>query len=577
MATLFQIIQFFDGNGEPLSGGKVNWYDAGTSTPKDSWIDEAESAAATNPVILDQEGRVPSPQEGMWISGSYKMIITDSDDNVITTIDNINEYDSLDWTGLTATIADLNSTSTETIEIATTYAITAADRGKTILADATTAAFEITIPTSVSLGSKFEITIKKVDSTTNAVTINPAGSETIDDQTTYLLNDYNDFIKMHCDGSNFLVIASQIRGTVLAVSSTTPITLDDNTKFVEADAAGGSFDINLPSAAAVGRGYRLAAKKIDSSTNTISINADGAELIDGIGSLVLSSQYFAATLVSNGANWWVINEFGDVQAGPDLPLGYFSGFKCNQNSGNPTTDVLFETGSARGESDIANIRIDPGSTVNKRITTPWTEGTNQGGFPTALLPIVVDTWYHCFVIAKDDGTTDAGFDTDINAANLLSDAVDYVDYKRVGSVQWITGNVIRDYIQYITSAGTRTVYWITLTDDYTSLTSETTPRTVALQVPLGIYVSCALNYSFHVTSSGISHRHETYFYSLDQADQYPSTGGAPGFTFVMENTQTGGGKVEVMTDNLSQVKFISASSHISAAEGIRISTIGWSE
>ena len=35
------VIQFFDDNGDPLSGGKVETYISGTSTPKATYSDEA--------------------------------------------------------------------------------------------------------------------------------------------------------------------------------------------------------------------------------------------------------------------------------------------------------------------------------------------------------------------------------------------------------------------------------------------------------------------------------------------------------------------------------------------------------
>lgn len=50
-------LQFFDGNGNPLSGGLYNTYAAGTLTPQDSFADPAGAATNTNPVVLDANGR----------------------------------------------------------------------------------------------------------------------------------------------------------------------------------------------------------------------------------------------------------------------------------------------------------------------------------------------------------------------------------------------------------------------------------------------------------------------------------------------------------------------------------------
>lgn len=77
--------QFFDSNGEPLSGGKVYSYVAGTTTPAATNTDYSGSTPNSNPVILDASGRAQ-----IWIgAGSYKFVIKDADDVTIDTLDNI--------------------------------------------------------------------------------------------------------------------------------------------------------------------------------------------------------------------------------------------------------------------------------------------------------------------------------------------------------------------------------------------------------------------------------------------------------------------------------------------------------
>ncbi|NIW45236.1 MAG: hypothetical protein GWN30_10925, partial [Gammaproteobacteria bacterium] len=48
--------QVFDDNGDPLSGGKIYTYIAGTSTPKTTYSDRSLSTPHTNPIILDSRG-----------------------------------------------------------------------------------------------------------------------------------------------------------------------------------------------------------------------------------------------------------------------------------------------------------------------------------------------------------------------------------------------------------------------------------------------------------------------------------------------------------------------------------------
>lgn len=81
--------QFFDNNGDPLSGGKLYSYEAGTTTPQVTYTTNAGNIARTNPVVLDSAGRVPSGGE-IWItSQAYKFVLHTSADVLIATYDNI--------------------------------------------------------------------------------------------------------------------------------------------------------------------------------------------------------------------------------------------------------------------------------------------------------------------------------------------------------------------------------------------------------------------------------------------------------------------------------------------------------
>ncbi len=105
MAVLFPITQFFDNSGEPLSGGLVYTYTASTDTPKASYTTQAASVQHTNPVELDSAGRT----SGIWLTGSNKIVVKDSTAaTTFHTINVFNAYDPVDWTGLTATVADIN-------------------------------------------------------------------------------------------------------------------------------------------------------------------------------------------------------------------------------------------------------------------------------------------------------------------------------------------------------------------------------------------------------------------------------------------------------------------------------------
>lgn len=81
--------QFFDNNGNPLTGGKLYTYAAGTTTPQATYTTSAGNVAHTNPVVLDSAGRVPSGGE-IWLTfASYKFALYTSADVLIATYDNI--------------------------------------------------------------------------------------------------------------------------------------------------------------------------------------------------------------------------------------------------------------------------------------------------------------------------------------------------------------------------------------------------------------------------------------------------------------------------------------------------------
>ena len=46
-------MQFFDGVGDPLVGGKLYTYASGTTTPLATYTDATGGSANTNPIILD--------------------------------------------------------------------------------------------------------------------------------------------------------------------------------------------------------------------------------------------------------------------------------------------------------------------------------------------------------------------------------------------------------------------------------------------------------------------------------------------------------------------------------------------
>lgn len=84
-----------------------------------------------------------------------------------------------------------------------------------------------------------------------------------------------------------------------------PYTVLDPDDVILVDASGGNVEVDLPPAGSH-EGRLLSVKKTDASGNTVTIDPDGAELIDGSANLVLVLQHEVAGFVSDGTEWWIV-------------------------------------------------------------------------------------------------------------------------------------------------------------------------------------------------------------------------------------------------------------------------------
>lgn len=310
------------------SGYKLNFYETGTVVRKDSFSDNALTSANANPVVADSAGRFG---DIFLESGTYKVVLTDENDVEIWTADPVQ--------GSTGTSGVVD-------EKTTAYTVTVDDGTKVLAVDATAGAVTITLLAAATAGDGFELTIKKTDSSANAVTIDGNGAETIDGAATLVLPAQNDSVTIRSDGSNWLVVSDQIpiittRGDVIRGSSTGAaerlavgtagqivgtdatdvayvdirptlaktaaytIVATDNRKVVLADATAGAFTVTLPAAPATD--MVLTVKKSDSGTNAVTVDGNG-KTIEGSATLPLVSQYDFLTIIYNGTSWFILHK-----------------------------------------------------------------------------------------------------------------------------------------------------------------------------------------------------------------------------------------------------------------------------
>ena len=80
--------QFFDNSGNPLAGGLIYTYDAGTTNPAVTYTSNTGLTANSNPIVLDSAGRVPNE---IWLTEatSYKFVLKTSVGTTLGTYDNV--------------------------------------------------------------------------------------------------------------------------------------------------------------------------------------------------------------------------------------------------------------------------------------------------------------------------------------------------------------------------------------------------------------------------------------------------------------------------------------------------------
>jgi hypothetical protein len=91
--------QFLDNSGNPLTGGLLYTYAAGTTTPTNTYTTAAGTTPNSNPIVMDAAGRLESE---VWLTGevAYKMILRDSAGGLIGTYDDIYGINDVSATGV---------------------------------------------------------------------------------------------------------------------------------------------------------------------------------------------------------------------------------------------------------------------------------------------------------------------------------------------------------------------------------------------------------------------------------------------------------------------------------------------
>ncbi len=284
--------RFVDNNGNALAGGKVYTYTAGTTTPRATLKDKAGIEFNTNPIILDSRGECD-----IWLqTGSYKFVLRDSLDNMIWTKDDIQSLaDALNTQGALAVannLSDLGDLTTAKTNLGINNVNNTSDLNKPV-STATQTALDGKTDKS-TLTTKGDLYVATGASTIVRLGVGTNSQVLTADST-------------QASGVRWADVPGGLPALSTRVSNYTATTTDS---LIVADATSGSFTITLYTAAG-NSGRRITIYKDDSSTNTVTIDGNSTETIDGELTRVLRFRREKVTLISNGSFWYIEQYYVD--------------------------------------------------------------------------------------------------------------------------------------------------------------------------------------------------------------------------------------------------------------------------
>lgn len=180
------------------------------------------------------------------------------------------------------------------------HSVTDAQADRWFSVDATATGRTVTLPLEPEDG--FTCAVVKTDTSANLVTV--GSSELINGASTLLLRRAYDavILRYNATAATWFALANTHRfGESREVAGAATLALSDLEGLVAMDAAAANRTVTLPNS--LPAGFRTKVKKIDSSANTVTLNATGTGQINGVNTFVLDTQWQEAELYWNGTTW----------------------------------------------------------------------------------------------------------------------------------------------------------------------------------------------------------------------------------------------------------------------------------
>lgn len=209
VAVFSPMLRISDANGNPVSNGTVEFYEAGTSTPKTVYADKDLSTTLGTVISTDSSGYPKTSGNARTLvftgTSAFKMIVKDAAGITLVTHDNVPGAVAIPVTDEIALPETPVSSKTST------YTVVAADQGKVINANPTSGSFAITLLSAVTAEDGFRVTIRHAG-TANVVTIRSTAGQTIGisgaSVTSFSLKSLGEAVQLVSDGGNWYVDGS---------------------------------------------------------------------------------------------------------------------------------------------------------------------------------------------------------------------------------------------------------------------------------------------------------------------------------------------------------------------------------
>lgn len=162
----------------------------------------------------------------------------------------------------------------------------------------------------------------------------------------------------------------------ITTTITSATTLNQAHHVILASDASGSFTITLPAAASnTGKVYYI--KKTNSSANTITIDGNGAETIDGAATASITTQYDVIRIICDGSAWHIIsNKASASSAGNVSVASYYYHFDSSSDNVDFFNDGNVKFAWDTGGSDLEFYMLtEPGGSADMRCSTHITSGS----------------------------------------------------------------------------------------------------------------------------------------------------------------------------------------------------------